>query len=368
MKNKLVIILILLLCNSYSFAEIVNKIEIIGNERVNSETIKIFGGVAINDDLNSDDLNNVLKKLYETNFFENVNLSLNNSILRITVVENAIVQNLIIKGIDNNNLKEKISDTITIKEKNPYLENKVKNDLNNVRNFLQEVGFYFSSVDILKKDNSNNTIDLIFEIDLGDKAFINEIVFLGDKKFKKRKLLNIITSEENKFWKFISNKKLLNKQRIELDKRLLVSFYKNQGYYNVSILDEAIQFDDEQNFKIIFNIDSGKKFYFGNFNIDLPDDFEKSYFEKIAKKLNKFSGEKYSFKVIEKMLTQIEKIANNKQYEFVNADIDEKIIGDKIDITIKLLNDEPNVYVKKINISGNNVTIEDVIRNEFIID
>ena len=360
--------LILLLCNSYSFAEIVNKIEIIGNERVNSETIKIFGEVAINDDLNSDDLNNVLKKLYETNFFENVNLSLNNSILRITVVENAIVQNLIIKGIDNNNLKEKISDTITIKEKNPYLENKVKNDLNNVRNLLQEVGFYFSSVDILKKDNSNNTIDLIFEIDLGDKAFINEIVFLGDKKFKKRKLLNIITSEENKFWKFISNKKLLNKQRIELDKRLLVSFYKNQGYYNVSILDEAIQFDDEQNFKIIFNIDSGKKFYFGNFSIDLPDDFEKSYFEKIAKKLNKFSGEKYSFKVIEKMLTQIEKIANNKQYEFVNADIDEKLIDDKIDITIKLLNDEPNIYVKKINIFGNNVTIEDVIRNEFIID
>jgi outer membrane protein insertion porin family len=368
MKNKLAVIFIFLLCSSNSFAEIVKKIEIDGNERVNSETIKIFSGAKLNDNLNANDLNKILKKLYETNFFENVNLTLDNSVLRIRVVENAIVQNLIIKGIDNDNLKKKISETITIKEKNPYLENKVKNDLNNIKNFLQEVGFYFSSVDILKKDNSNNTIDLIFEIDLGDKAYINEIVFLGDKKFKKRKLLNVITSEENKFWKFISNKKLLNKQRIELDKRLLVSFYKNQGYYNVSILDETVQFDDEQNFKIVFNIDSGKKFYFGNFSIDLPDDFEKNYFEKITKKLNKFSGEKYSFKIIEKMLTQIEKIASNKQYEFVNADIDEKIIGDKIDIIIKLLNDEPNIYVKKINIFGNNVTIEEVIRNEFIID
>ncbi len=367
-KNKLVIFFIFMLCSSYSFAEIVKKIEIEGNERVNSETIKIFGGVKLNDNLNTDDLNKVLKKLYETNFFENVNITLNNSILSIRVVENPIVQNLIIKGIDNDNLKKKISETITIKEKNPYLENKIKNDLNNVKNFLQEVGFYFSSVDILKKDNSNNTIDLIFEIDLGDKAYINEIVFLGDKKFKKRKLLNVITSEENRFWKFISNKKLLNKQRIELDKRLLVSFYKNQGYYNVSILDETVQFDDKQNFKIVFNIDSGKKFFFGNFNIDLPEDFEKSYFEKISKKLNKFSGEKYSFKIIEKMLTQIEKIASNKQYEFVNADINEKINDDKIDITIKLLNDEPKIYVKKINISGNNITIEDVIRNEFIID
>ena len=367
-KNKLITILIFLLFSSYSFAEIVKKIEIEGNERVNSETIKIFGGIAVNDDLNTDDLNDILKKLYETNFFENVNLTLIDSILRIKVIENAIIQNLIIKGIDNESLKKKISETISVKEKNPYIENVVKSDLSNIKNFLQEVGFYFSSVDILKKDNSNNTIDLIFEIDLGDKAYINEIVFLGDKKFKKRKLLNVITSEENKFWKFISSKKLLNKQRIELDKRLLINFYKNQGYYNVTILDETVQFDDEQNFKIVFNIDSGKKFYFGNFNIDLPEDFEKNYFEKIKKKLNKFSGEKYSFKIIEKMLTQIEKIANNKQYEFVNADIDEKINDNKIDITIKLLNNEPNIYVKKINIFGNNVTIEDVIRNELIID
>ena len=162
MKNKLAVMIIFLLCSSYSFAEIVKKIEIVGNERVNSETIKIFSGVKLDDNLNTDDLNKVLKNLYETNFFENVNLTLNDSVLSINVIENAIVQNLIIRGLDNDNLKKKISETITIKEKNPYLENKVKNDLDNIKNFLQEVGFYFSSVDILKKDNSNNTIDLIF--------------------------------------------------------------------------------------------------------------------------------------------------------------------------------------------------------------
>ena len=361
-------VIILFFSTVYSTAEIVKSIIIEGNERVNSETIKIFAEVSINDNLNAEDLNLILKKLYKTNFFEDVQLLFENSLLRIKVNENPVIQNLLLTGIENKNLKKKLLENIKLKEKNPYVENDVKNDLDNMKNLLQEVGYFFSSVKILKKDNSNNTIDLIFEVDLGKKAFIKEIVFLGDKRFKKRKLLNVITSEENKFWKFISSKRLLNKQRIELDKRLLTNFYKNQGYYNVSILDETVQYDDNQNFKIVFNIESGDKFYFGNFQLNLPTDFEKKYFEKISKKLNKFSGEKYSLRVVEKMLKQIESIASVKQYEFINANIDEKLVGNKIDISIKILDDQPNVFVKKINILGNNVTVEEVIRNEFIID
>ncbi len=368
LKNKLLAVLIILLSTNFSSAEVVKKIIIDGNERVNTETVKIFGKVKVGDNLDKKDLNKILKNLYETNFFENVNLSLNDSILKIDLVENPIIQNLIIKGVENKTLKDKISENISLKEKNPYIENEIQLSLNNIKNLLQEVGFYFSKVEILQKENSNNTIDLILDIDLGKKAFVNKIVFLGDKKFKKRKLLNVITSEEDKFWKFISSKRLLNKQRIELDKRLLLNFYKNQGYYNVSVLDETVQYDENQNFNIVFNIDSGKKFYFGKFNIDLPTDFEKKYFDKISKRLNKFSGDKYSLKVVEKMLSEIEKIASNKQYEFVNANIDEIISGNNINVTISLLNDEPNIFVSKINIFGNNVTIEDVIRNELLVD
>ena len=368
MRNKLYILIILLFFSTNSFSEVVKEVVVEGNQRVNSQTIEIFGGFKIGQDLNTDDLNDILKKLYETKFFENVNLSLENSILKIIVKENPVIQNLIIKGIENKTLKEKIEETITLKEKNPFVEDEIKFGINNIKNLLQEVGFYFSSVELLKKENSNNTIDLIFDIDLGKKAFIKEIVFIGDKKYKKRKLLNVITSEEDKFWKFISSKRLLNKQRIELDKRLLLNFYKNQGYYNVSILDETVKYDENQNFNIVFNIESGSKFYFGNFKIELPTDFEKKYFKKIENKLNKFSGEKYSLKIVEKMLDEIETIASNKSYEFINATIDEKILDNKINVTIKILDNQPNIYISKINIFGNNVTIEDVIRNEFIID
>ena len=368
-KKLISIIFIFLFYINFAHSEIINKIEIKGNERVNSETIKVFGGLKIGDSLDSQDLNEILKRLYETNFFENIDITLNQSILQINVKENPIIQNLIIDGIKRKDLKKLVKDRISLKEKTPYLENKMESTIKNIKSLLQEAGYYFASVDLLKKENDNNTIDLIFEIDVGEKAFINEIVFLGDKKFKKRKLLNVITSEENKFWKFISSKRLLNKQRLELDKRLLLNFYKNKGYYKASILSETVKYDENQNFNIVFNIDSGNRFYFGNFLLDLPQDYDPKYFDKIKEKLNSFSGEKYSLKIVEKMLLEIEKVASGKQYEFINASIDEEIVdNNKLDVKIKIIDEANNFYVKAINIFGNNVTIEDVIRNELIID
>ena len=369
-KNILVLIffLFLLLINK-SFAEKITDFEIKGNKRVNVETIKIFSEVSLGDDLNTNDLNDILKRLYQTNFFQNVEVKIENSTLIIKVEENPIVQNLIVKGIKNKDTLKRVKELISIKEKNPYIEDQTEGEVKRIKNFIQEGGYYFSDIQLLKKENDNNTIDLIFNIDLGEKAYINEIIFTGDKKFKRRKLINVITSEENKFWKFISSKRLLNKQRLDLDKRLLTNFYKNKGYYEVKVLDNTVQYDTEKNFNIIFNIESGKKFFFSNFELILPEDFDRNDFLDIEEKLKKFSGERYSLKIVEKMLDNIEKIASRKQYEFVNAKIDEKIVdGDKIDVKIIILADKDNFYVKNINIFGNNITIEDVIRNELIID
>ncbi len=369
-KNILVSIffLFLFLINN-SFAEKITDFEIKGNKRVNVETIKIFSEVSLGDDLDSNDLNDILKRLYKTNFFQTVEVRIENTSLIIQVEENPIVQNLIVKGIKNKDTLKKIKELITIKEKNPYIEDQIDGEVRKIKNFIQEGGYYFSDIELLKKENDNNSIDLVFNIDLGDKAFINEIIFTGDKKFKRRKLLNVITSEEDKFWKFISSKRLLNKQRLDLDKRLLTNFYKNKGYFEVKVLDNTVQYDTEKNFNIIFNIESGKKFFFSNFELLLPEDFDRNNFLDIEKKLKKFSGERYSLKIVEKMLDNIEKIASRKQYEFVNARIDERIVdGDKIDVKISILSDENNFYVKNINIFGNNITIEDVVRNELIID
>jgi outer membrane protein insertion porin family len=367
-KIALAIYFFLALFINYAHAEIIKKIIIDGNERVNKQTIIMFGEFSIGDDVTDNDLNIIIKNLYQTNFFKDLSVTLSESLLKISVVENPIIQNLIINGVKSNSLEDILYKQIKLKNKNPFIENEVKNDLNRIQNILQQTGFYFSKVDTSIKTNNNNTVDLIFNIDLGRKSYINEIVFLGDKKFKTRKLLNIIASEESKFWKIISNKKFLNKERIKLDKRLLESFYKNKGYFNVSIKSQTIQYDEDENFKLAFNIESGDKYFFNNFIINFPDDYDSKYFKKITNKLTEFSGSFYSYRVLEKILTQIENVATGQRYEFVDATIDQKITdNNKIDITINITESQ-KFYVKKINILGNSVTIEDVVRNELIVD
>ena len=84
-------------------------------------------------------------------------------------------------------------------------------------------------------ENDNNTVDVVFDFKLGEKAYIKPIQFIGEKIYKDRVLRGVIASEEDKFWKFISTKRFINPELINLDKRLLEKFYLNKGYYNVNI-------------------------------------------------------------------------------------------------------------------------------------
>ena len=349
-------------------AESVKKIIILGNDRISKDTIILFSEIALDENLNNDDLNNIVKKLYNTSFFKDVSVSLINTNLKITVVENPIIQNLKIDGVRSKELKKLIIQKISLKNSSSFNEFFVKKDLRVIENILQSLGYYFSKTEISISDNDNKTVDLTYLIDLGEKSYISEILFLGDKKFKSGNLQNVIASEVNRFWKIISKKKFLNKERIELDKRLLINFYKNKGFYNVKIESNTVNYSTKNDFQLVFNIDSGERFYFNNFIINLPESYDQKYFTKIQKRLNKSKGEFYSYKVLENILSEIEKIAFNENYEFVDATIDETIFQKNKINTVINLSESSKLYVKKINITGNSITIEDVLRNELIVD
>jgi outer membrane protein insertion porin family len=368
-KKILKINFIVLFLSSILIADIIKEVNVVGNKRISKESIIVFGQINYDRNYNQDELNSILKNIYDTNFFKKIELNLVNSILQINVVENPIIEDLEIKGIKSAKLKEVLLDKISLKSRKSYIETIFLSDLNLIKNIIKSSGYYFAEIKTSSILNEvQNSIRLTYDIDLGDKAKINEIQFIGDKKIKDRKLKNVITSEESRFWKFISQSVYLNPDRIEMDKRLLTNYYKNNGYYSVNVTNSFVEFKNDGSFKLIFNIDAGKKFKFNNLVLELSDEYEKKYFEQIDKALNKLQGKEYSLDKIESVLREVDKIALSKQYEFIDATLSEKIIDDdKLDISI-LLVDTQKFYVEKINILGNTYTLEEVIRNSLIVD
>ncbi len=367
MIKKILLFIFIVFYSSNSFSDVIKKIEVIGNDRVSKETIINFSNLKKGINIDDNQLNNSLKELYKTEFFENIDMNISEGVLTINVIEFPLVQEIVINGIKAKKDKKKLLENISLKEKNPFNENKIAKDLNTMLNIFKTSGFYFVKIDPSIEQNSNNTVNIIFDIDRGERATIKEIKFIGDKIFKDRKLFNVITSEEDKFWKIISRKKYLDIERVKLDKRLLKSFYLEKGFYDVQIKDAYTKLITNDNFVLTYNIDAGKKYFFGKFKLDLPVDYNPDDFNKLSKKLNKLEDEKYNLNEIEKILDEIEQIALAKNYEFISTNIVENVSGNKIDFLLEFIETE-KLYVDRIDILGNNVTSEKFIRDNFIID
>ena len=349
-------------------AEIINNIIVNNNERISLGTIKTYGKIEIGKDYSEDDLNQILKNLYETKFFKNISLKIDNQVLIIDLIENKLVQTIIIEGIKSTTIKNTILESLIIKEKAPFNESEISKDLNNIKRSLTSEGYYLSNIDSNIIENNNNTVNIVFNIDIGDKSKISIIEFTGDKIFKTKTLNNIITSEENKFWKFISRNKYLNEQKLLLDERLLKKFYLDNGYYDVKVNTSTATILDDNSFKLVFNINAGNLYTVNKTKLEIPIDYNLSNFNEVQKLLNELEGTLYSFSKISKIVKEIDKISLSREYDFINATIlEDKLDNNKININFKVTESE-KLYVERVNIFGNNITEESVIRSNLEVD
>ncbi len=348
-------------------AEVIEKIDIEGNQRISSETIKMFAGVSVSDDLSESDLNEILKKLYNTNFFDLVSVKILKNKLLIKVKENPIIQNITFEGIKSSKILDELRKSVVLKSRSSFSEFLLNKDRIKIQNYLKEKGYYFSKIEISKEDLGDNKINLFYNITLGEKARIKKISFIGDKIFKDKKLKGVILTEEYKPWKFLSGRKYLNEAIIKYDERLLKNFYLNKGYYDVVVNSSFAKITNDQSFELTFNIEANSKIFFGDLKIELPNDFSKSNYQEVEKFFKKLENEPYSINRIENIVEKIETITTNEQYESIKATINEKIVSNKININFKIEETE-KFYIERINIFGNNITRESVIRNQIEID
>ena len=350
-----------------SYSETVKSIVLDGNDRISEETILMFADVKIGDDLTASEINDILKNIYESEFFNNVSVDFDKNVLKITVEELPLIQNIIYEGIKANRIKDVVFKGLKLKQRSSYNEVLLKDDINKINNSLKNLGYYFSEVNISIVQLDDNKIDLIYNVELGKKSKIKKITFIGNKVFKDRKLKRLITSEEYKFWKFISGKKYLNESLISFDERLLKNFYLNKGYYDVKINTSFAKLINDDEFELIFNINANNKYVFNKIEIKLPTDFDQNNFNKLYTLFDDLKGKNYSILSVEKIIEEIDKVTLEEQFETISATVDENIEGNKINLSFNIEKKE-RLIVEKINIFGNNVTRENVIRNQFEID
>jgi outer membrane protein insertion porin family len=368
LKNFTKLILLVSLFASSVNAETFQNFNVVGNERVSAQTIINFSNLNVGSDLSENDLNRALKNIYDTNFFEFVSLDIRNNILNINVKEFPIIQDIKFKGIKAKKFIKILTEQISLKSRSSFNEFLLQRDLNKIKNILKKSGYYFSKVDVKKIVNSNNSVNIVYDVTMGEKASISEIRFIGDKKFKSSKLLTVIESEENKFWKFLSKSKYINREQTELDKRLLKNFYLEKGYYKVNVEEAFTQVLDEENFLLTYKIDSGEKFFFNNFEIFLPDDYDPGDFRGLKNKFDELKNEKYSYNGIQSILDEIDVIALGKNYEFLDVLVSEDVTeNNKINFVFNI-KETDKFYIEQINILGNNITNESFIRQKFVVD
>jgi len=369
--NKSKVILLSFILNfiflSFSFSEIIKKIQIEGNTRISDETILMFSKINVGKNFETLMLNELLKNLYDSNFFSDVSVKFENNIILINVEEAPLIKDIKISGIKAEKFKKLIKESLLLKQRGSFNNFFLSEEKKIIQSKLRSAGYYFSKIEPFIEILDDNMVTIDYRVDLGEKSKIAKISFIGDKVFKDNKLRSIIVSEEYKFWKFISGKKFLKEELIELDKRLLKNYYLNKGYYNVEINTSFAKLINKNEFELIFNINANKKIFFGDMKVVLPDDFDEENYKNLKTILLDLKDEPYSLYSVDKILDEIDLITTNEEFKSSNAYAQHNIISDKLNIDF-IIEKDKSFFIEKINILGNNITRENVIRNQLEID
>ena len=349
------------------FAEIVNKVEIFGNKRISSETIKIYGEIELNKDYLERDIDKVLKNIYSTNFFEDVKIELKNKILKIEVKEYPVVNQLIIVGEKSNRYKEQIKKVIKLKEKRSLIKSYLASDVDLIKDLYSSLGYNSAKIDAKLKKNDDQNYDLLINIDRGNRTKILSINFIGNENIRARRLRDVLASEEDKFWKIITKNTNLSENLINLDIRLLTNYYRSLGFYDAKVTSNLAKINLSGKAELVYSIEEGKRYTINKISTNVDPVFDKKLFFPLEGLYKKYIGEYYSPFKVKKLLDDLDEIIDKNTLQFVEHNVQEVISGDSINIIFNVYEGQ-KVLVERVNITGNSITNEDVIRGELILD
>ncbi len=341
-------------------AATVSRIDVNGNQRMDAESVRILSDVKVGDNVGAERTNQIAKKLQESGYFSSVNVRMAGNVLKIDITEAPTVNMVTIEGnneVDTDDLKKELR----LKARSSYDESVIGADVQRMLTIYQRNGFFGTKIEPKKIDLGDNRVNVVYEITEGHPTYITDIDFQGNKKFSDRTLRGEILSREHAWWRFMTQFDVFDEDRILYDQQMLRQFYMRNGYVDIQVTDaNGVFTPDRQYYSVVFTIDEGEKYNFGEIKIenpfqDVPDD---ELYDVVAFD----TGDVYNIDLVDETISKMRGAVADHGYAFINVEpVPTKNDENRtIDMVFKIQKTN-RIYLNNINILGNVRTFDSVI-------
>jgi outer membrane protein insertion porin family len=347
-------------------AGVIRSIQVRGSERIEPETVRAYANLAPGQGYNTETLDQALKDLYATELFADVVITgADTGNLVITVRENPVINRIVLEG--NKRIKsDKITPEIKLSPRQIFTRSKVRADVDRIIELYRRQGRFAASVEPKIVELDQNRVDLVFEITEGDESKVRAINIIGNEEFSDGRLRKeMFTRQAGGLLSFLKSNDSYDPDRLAADQQKLRAFYLTQGYADFRVVSALAELTpDRKDFIITYVVEEGPRYKFGTVDAESALRDFSAEFVKAAVQIK--PGDWFNAKAVEDTVTALNEVAGARGYAFadVSPSYDRDVEKRLMNLTFRVA-ETPRVYVERINIQGNTVTRDKVIRREF---
>jgi outer membrane protein insertion porin family len=344
---------------------LIQAIKITGNERIEDSTILSYMLVQAGDPFASDRVDRSLRTLYATGLFSDVSLKRDGDTLVVHVVENPLVNNISFEG--NHNVKEDdLKKGLNLRPRAVFTPRMAQQDRTKLLGVYAGHGRFAATVDPEIIRLPQNRVNVIFKIVEGPETDISRIIFIGNKAFSEGDLKAVIESREERWWRFLSSSDQFNPERVNFDRELIRRFYLEHGYADVQVTNTVAELSpDRKAFFLTFQIIEGERYRVGKITVkSTAPKIQAARYRDLVKQAE---GAYYNGSLVEKTSDVIQakvRLNSGDPFLVVNPKIARNPAKRTVDLEFDIANGK-KTWVERIDISGNTITRDKVIRREF---
>ena len=343
--------------------QVIQSVTISGAQRLEPDTIRSYVQIRAGQTYSQALADQALKDLYATELFSDVQVRNDNGIVVIEVKENPVINRIILEG--NKRLKdEKINPEIKLAPRQIFTRSKVRADVNRIIELYKRQGRFAATVEPKMVALDQNRVDIVFEIKEGPKSKVRQINIIGNDKFSDGEIKSEMVTKESRFYRFFSSGTSYDPDRLAFDQQKLRQFYLTEGYADFRVVSAVAELTpDKQDFIITYVVEEGERYKFGEVKVD--SQLREFDGEQVAKRLTMKPGEWYNAKLVEDTVEGLQESVGTFGYL---ADVRPQFERSKDDLTMGItfvLAEAPRVYVERVDVNGNTLTQDKVIRREF---